>query len=274
MKAILRKEGINTISVDVLGFKPQIVSYDEFFCNTIYKSTRYCYVDSIEYEDSTITFNKIDSKYNRVFKDKYTLSFELTNDEKFMELLNAFFSRYQDQKEQLNNETKKRISDPQYDIFIRNESRAAYKQYCETGQVKKFYWDEISLRVVDMCENNKKWVSQDTSDDVTYPVCGTKIANVLRIISGASVMTTASSLILPFILAATNTENPEQVAAFFLPVVGASIVSGAICYKLSNVLDDLYASKKIEEMVKKMKIELQTSQIIDGPILPQPRLTL
>ena len=38
MKANLKKEGNNTISINVLGFEPQIVSYEEFFSKTIYGS--------------------------------------------------------------------------------------------------------------------------------------------------------------------------------------------------------------------------------------------
>ena len=87
MKATIKKEGHNTISINVLGFKPQIVSYEDFFSNTIFNSNKYCYVDSIEYEEASIVFNKIDPKYNHIFKDRYTISFELTNDEKFMKLL-------------------------------------------------------------------------------------------------------------------------------------------------------------------------------------------
>ena len=274
MKATIKKEGHNTISINVLGFKPQIVSYEDFFSNTIFNSNKYCYVDSIEYEEASIVFNKIDPKYNHIFKDRYTISFELTSDEKFMKLLNEFFSEYEEKKEQLNNEAIKRLSDPQYDWFIRNIASDTYKEYCETGKIKIFYWDEIALRVADMCEHNKKWVSQYTSDDVTYPVYGTKIANILRIISGASVMTTVSSLIASFVLSPTNAENPEQAAAFFLPIVAISIVGGTICYKLSGDLDNLYASKKLNEISKTLEDQLNINQLLDGPILPQPRLTL
>ena len=274
MKATIKKEGHNTISINVLGFKPQIVSYEDFFSNTIFNSNKYCYVDSIEYEEASIVFNKIDPKYNHIFKDRYTISFELTSDEKFMKLLNEFFSEYEEKKEQLNNEAIKRLRDPQYDWFIRDIANDTYKEYCETGKIKNFYWDEIALRVAEMCKNCKKWVSTKSSDGIEYEEYRPKIASAIYHLTGASVISACTFVVAAISINSNNPELLNEGESFIANGVAISTIIGFLSYRLAKAITEEYASKKLNEISKTLEDQLNINQLLDGPILPQPRLTL
>ena len=274
MKANLKKEGNNTISINVLGFEPQIVSYEEFFSKTIYGSNKYCYVDSFQYEDSSIIINKIDPGFNHYIKDCYELSFELTKDEKFMTLLNQFLIQYSSQLEQLNQQAKERISSRNYEISIRNLATEAYIKYCQKGQLPDYCWDETTLRVANMCRTKKDWVSEYSSDGITTEEYRPKLTDLLYKVSGLSFLTTGAFVVGAIGAATKNIPITGTTECYLATGITASLSLGGIGYRVAKDLNKLYASKKLDEMAKKIEQKLNLNKILDGPILPQPRLTL
>ena len=221
----------------------------------------------------TITFNKIEPEYNHIFKDEYNLSFELSNDENFIELLNAFFSTYQEKKEQLNSETKAKISSPQYDRFIRDIAADTYKEYCKTGKIKDFYWDEISLRVAEMCKNCKDWVSEYSNDGITYPVYDTKISEIIRKTSGIAVFTTATFILAAISLSSNNPELLMEKEGFLATGAISSMAVAGISYKAAQTINKKHAYKCLDEIANRIEKKINIQKIFDGEILPQPRLT-
>ena len=274
MKAILKKEGHNSISINVLGFKPQIVSYEDFFTNTIYSSNKYCYVDSFQYEDSSIIINKIDTEFNHYIKDYYELSFELIEDETFMNLLNQFLILYSNQLEQLNEQVKERVTSHNYEVFIRNLATEAYIKYCQTGQLPYYYWDETTLRVANMCRNKKDWVSQYSSDGITTEEYRNKVSDLLYKTSTLSIFISGALMIGAMGMASRDVVISPETGALLTTGTVASMVIGGIGYLTAKKSNKKYSDKKLGELAKKLEEKLNLNQMLDGSILPQPRLTL
>lgn len=277
-KAIIKKEGYNTVSINVLGFEPSIISYEELFERALYESNLYCYVDSFFYEDSTIIINKIDSKFNRTIKDEYNISFELTSDERFMSMLNDFLVQYEEKRERLNQKVSKLVSSYSFELKTSKLATDIYLEYCKTGTVPPIYWDEIALRVADKCKNNKEEVSVEYDSDYSFKIFRhkNKTADVLHKISGASMVTTAVSSIaglsLGTVIASQFGNDP------FIGVITAAIVStgtlSAITRFAGNKVAEVEATKKLDEISNLIERELKTKELLNGEILPKPRLTL
>lgn len=277
MKFIIKKVGHDSVSVNVDGFQSEIVSFDEFFADTICLSNKYCYVDSYSYDNGVITFNKLDKRFDKVYYDRYFISPELLDDERFMQKLGEFIETYEAKRPELNAIATNKMDDYWYATRVMDVAKDIYVTYRENGVIKPIYWDEIRTRVIDLYLNHKKEVaSHDHSmldyrgDTDGYDYYEDTASTVGKCIGALSLLISGSTMIVAIGMASREVIVPNDITGLMLTTatIGAFALAAA---KQHNVKTSRTA---LNELALKLQNDQNIEELTNGPIIPEERLTL